>query len=91
MADFLKKNLNIPKLPMFAKGGFLAGEARFEVEQGETIIPMNANVVLEGIAENIEVVVRCKDCKHYKTIECSCSCTCVSESWYCADGERKAE
>jgi hypothetical protein len=34
-------------------------------------------------------VVRCKDCKHYKTITCSCSCQCVSADWYCGDGERK--
>lgn len=34
-------------------------------------------------------VVRCKDCKHYKTIQCSCGCTVVSSEWYCADGERK--
>ena len=34
-------------------------------------------------------VVRCKDCKHYKTITCSCGCNVVSDNWYCADGERR--
>ena len=34
-------------------------------------------------------VVRCKDCKHYKTITCSCGCHYAADNWYCADGERK--
>ena len=47
-------------------------------------------VVADYLLDNDVVpVVRCKDCKKYKTIECSCGCFCVSEEWYCADGERK--
>ena len=34
-------------------------------------------------------VVRCKDCKYYMTIHCTCDGCCISDYWYCADGERK--
>lgn len=34
-------------------------------------------------------LVRCKECKHYKTIHCTCDGCCISDDWYCADGERK--
>lgn len=34
-------------------------------------------------------VVRCKDCKHYMTIHCTCDGCCISDDWYCADGERR--
>jgi hypothetical protein len=34
-------------------------------------------------------VVRCKDCKYYMTIHCTCDGCCISDDWYCADGERK--
>ena len=34
-------------------------------------------------------VVECKDCKYYKTIHCTCDGCCISDMWYCADGERK--
>lgn len=34
-------------------------------------------------------VVRCKECKHYMTIHCTCDGCCISDDWYCADGERK--
>ena len=34
-------------------------------------------------------VVRCKDCKHYMTIHCTCDGCCVSDYWFCADGERR--
>lgn len=34
-------------------------------------------------------VVRCNDCKHYMTIHCTCDGCCISDDWYCADGERK--
>ena len=36
-------------------------------------------------------VVRCKDCKHYMTIHCTCDGCCISDYWYCADGERRAD
>lgn len=36
-----------------------------------------------------EAVVRCKDCKHYKTIHCTCDGCCISDDWYCADGEKE--
>ena len=49
----------------------------------------NSELADHLIANDVVPVVRCKDCKHYKTIQCSCSCTVVSSEWYCADGERK--
>ena len=36
-----------------------------------------------------EGVVRCKDCKHYMTIHCTCDGCCISDDWFCADGERR--
>lgn len=36
-------------------------------------------------------VVRCKDCKHYMTIYCTCDGCCISPDWYCAEGERREE
>ena len=33
-------------------------------------------------------LVRCKDCKHYMTFHCTCDGCCISDNWYCADGER---
>ena len=34
-------------------------------------------------------VVRCRDCKNYMTIHCTCDGCCISDDWYCADGERR--
>ena len=34
-------------------------------------------------------VVRCRDCKHYMTVHCTCDGCCISDDWYCADGERR--
>lgn len=34
-------------------------------------------------------VVRCKDCKYYMTIHCTCDGCCISPDWYCADGKRR--
>ena len=44
----------------------------------------------EDISPTIDAVqvVRCKDCKHYMTIHCTCDGCCISDDWYCADGER---
>lgn len=36
-------------------------------------------------------IVRCKDCKHYMTIHCTCDGCCISDNWFCADGEEKQE
>ena len=40
------------------------------------------------IADVVEII-RCKDCKKYMTIHCTCDGCCISDEWYCADGERK--
>ena len=34
-------------------------------------------------------IIRCKDCKHYMTIHCICDGCCISDDWFCADGERR--
>ena len=36
-----------------------------------------------------EAVVRCKDCRDYLDIKCSCYELCKGENWYCADGVKK--
>jgi hypothetical protein len=41
-----------------------------------------------GYKTRDEEIIRCKDCKHYKTIYCTCDGCCISDDWYCADGER---
>lgn len=51
------------------------------VEQIENFLEYNTVDAVE--------VVRCKDCKHYMTIHCTCDGCCISDDWYCADGERK--
>ena len=39
--------------------------------------------------EDRQPVIRCKDCKHYMTIHCTCDGCCISDDWFCADGERR--
>lgn len=48
----------------------------------------DAEKILELLKEQ-EAVVRCRDCKHYMTIHCTCDGCCISDDWYCADGERR--
>ena len=36
-------------------------------------------------------IVRCKDCKHYMTIHCTCDGCCISDDWFCADGEKRSD
>lgn len=45
----------------------------------------------DGKADAMEEIVRCKDCKHYMTIHCTCDGCCISDDWYCADGERRTD
>ena len=42
------------------------------------------------IEEAQDALVRCKDCKKYMTIHCTCDGCCISPDWFCADGERKS-
>lgn len=42
-------------------------------------------------AADVVEIVRCKDCKKYMTIHCTCDGCCISDEWYCADGERKEQ
>ena len=44
----------------------------------------------DGNPKDLVEVVRCKDCKHYMTIHCTCDGCCISDNWFCADGERRA-
>lgn len=62
--------------------GILAGKVN-------TVVAVKVGVAMQEATVDAVEVVRCKDCKKYKTINCSCGCTCVSDNWYCADGERK--
>ena len=41
-----------------------------------------------GILTMETELIRCKDCKHYMTIHCTCDGCCISDDWFCADGER---
>lgn len=47
----------------------------------------------EDISPTVDAVpvVRCKDCKHYMTIHCTCDGCCISPDWFCADGERRTD
>ena len=61
--------------------------------QQEAIAAWNSRVILDG-CEN-ELIVRCKDCKHYNTIGCSKGfgwCENIdrgtSDNFYCANGKQ---
>ena len=43
----------------------------------------------KGYYDRDNEIVRCKDCKKYMTIYCTCDGCCISDDWYCADGERE--
>ena len=45
----------------------------------------------DGCVLEMRPLVLCKDCKHYMTIHCTCDGCCISDDWFCADGERKAQ
>jgi hypothetical protein len=55
----------------------------------DKILQAAVNAVLDN-APGFELV-RCKDCKHYMTIHCTCDGCCISDDWYCADGERRTD
>ena len=35
-----------------------------------------------------EEIVRCKDCRYYKTIDCVCNGCYIADDFFCAEGER---
>ena len=37
----------------------------------------------------LKEIVRCKECKYYMTIHCTCDGCCISDDWFCADGVKK--
>lgn len=43
----------------------------------------------DGNPKDLVEVVRCKDCKYYMTLHCTCDGCYISDDWYCADGERR--
>lgn len=47
------------------------------------------NQYVRGYYDRDSEIVRCKDCKHYMTIHCTCDGCCISDDWYCANGERR--
>ena len=52
--------------------------------QAVTVSEIEGMLYREGVQ-----VVLCKECKYYMTIHCTCDGCCISDDWYCADGERK--
>ena len=56
----------------------------------EYIVELTEEEADELMAEHwVGEVIRCKDCKHYMTIHCTCDGCCISDDWFCADGVRK--
>ncbi len=52
----------------------------------------NEETAVENLpTADVVEVVRCKDCKKYMTIHCTCDGCCINDEWYCADGERKEQ
>lgn len=49
---------------------------------------LNFSEIREALSEYQSEIVRCKDCKHYMTIHCTCDGCCISEDWFYADGKR---
>ena len=61
------------------------------LEKRHEILVDHADTMRAMLKERNEKIVRCKDCKHYMTIHCTCDGCCISDDWFCADGERKGE
>ena len=59
-----------------------------KVEAAEVVKTLIKGLKTIPAVDAVEVV-RCKDYKHYMTIHCTCDGCCISDYWYCADGERK--
>ena len=62
------------------------------MEMSETVEFIESYIKVQGgdyqWNDNHGELVRCKDCKHYMTIHCTCDGCCISDDWFCADGER---
>lgn len=43
----------------------------------------------KGYKDRDDQIIRCKDCKNYMTIHCTCDGCCISDDWFCADGKRR--
>lgn len=66
----------------------------FNVMEAEGIDMTTARSIVISVGNHAPAVdaapvVRCKDCKHYMTIYCTCDGCCISPDWYCADGEQR--
>lgn len=66
----------------------------FNVMEAEGIDMTTARAIVISVVNHVPAVdavsvVRCKDCKHYMTIYCTCDGCCISPDWYCASGERR--
>ena len=77
---FQIKNMlsNINKENLLMNGGY--------IENGTAFLELMTNVLI--LLKEQPEIVRCKDCKHYMTIHCTCDGCCISDDWFCADGER---
>lgn len=65
--------------------------AIFDMKLHGVTVPMVRLIDLQMLMPTVDAVpiVRCKDCKRYMTIYCTCDGCCISPDWYCADGEKK--
>lgn len=68
----------------------------YRVRHGHAICKSSLEMYLGFIGFKLSIehketpdIVRCKDCKHYMTIYCTCDGCCISDNCFCADGERK--
>jgi transcriptional regulator with XRE-family HTH domain len=69
--------------------------------RNDVTVPTATSLILMAVALNCSVdflitgndhnIVRCRDCKHYMTMHCTCDGCCVSDDWSCADGEVKQD
>ena len=59
------------------------------LECDDVTLEQASQAIKDCPSADVVKVVRCKDCKYYMTIHCTCDGCCISDEWYCAGGERK--
>ena len=84
MSDYIKKSDAIEAIEEIDRPGVICYGYNAKLNLGAVLDRL---VGLPSV--NVVEVVRCKDCKKYMTIHCTCDGCCISDEWYCADGERK--
>lgn len=67
-------------------------KAEFTGNFQETYPPAQIKALIDvAPAADVVPVVRCRDCKYYMTIHCTCDGCCISDNWFCADGQRRTQ